>query len=119
MGSSFLPVTTASTSTRRASALSCRFAAPGAADPPVCASSGTNKNDSAAAYIARLVLVDAVVTGKKDEPIHGLTEKDFRIFEDGKEQTITGFQTHTGPATPGISQQQHFLLLFDGRPNRN
>ena len=68
---------------------------------------------------ARLVLVDAVVTGKKDEPIHGLTEKDFRIFEDGKEQTITGFQTHTGPATPGISQQQHFLLLFDGRPNRN
>jgi len=67
---------------------------------------------------SRLVLVDAVVTGKKDEPIHGLTAKDFRVFEDGKEQTITGFQTHTGPATPGISQQQHFLLLFDGRPNR-
>jgi VWFA-related protein len=67
---------------------------------------------------SRLVLVDAVVTGKKDEPIHGLTAKDFRVFEDGKEQTITGFQTHTGPATPGISQQQHFVLLFDGRPNR-
>jgi VWFA-related protein len=67
---------------------------------------------------ARLVLVDAVVTGKKDEPVNGLTAKDFRILEDGKEQTIVGFQTHTGPATPGISQQQHFLLLFDGRPNR-
>jgi VWFA-related protein len=67
---------------------------------------------------SRLVLVDAVVTGKKDEPIHGLEAKDFRVFEDGKEQTITGFQTHTGPATPGISQQQHFLLLFDGRPGR-
>ena len=68
---------------------------------------------------SRLVLVDEVVTGKKDEPIHGLTVKDFHVFEDGKEQTITGFQTHTGPAAPGISQQQHFLLLFDGRPNRN
>jgi VWFA-related protein len=68
---------------------------------------------------SRLVLVDEVVTGKKDEPIHGLTAKDFHVFEDGKEQTITGFQTHTGPAAPGISQQQHFLLLFDGRPNRN
>jgi VWFA-related protein len=67
---------------------------------------------------ARLVLVDAVVTSKKDEPVHGLTAKDFRVFEDAKEQTITGFQTHTGPAAPGISQQQHFLLLFDGRPNR-
>ncbi len=63
---------------------------------------------------ARLVLVDAVVTGKKDEPIHGLEAKDFHVFEDGKEQTITGFQTHTGPATPGMSQQQHFVLLFDG-----
>jgi VWFA-related protein len=63
---------------------------------------------------ARLVLVDAVVTGKKDEPIHGLEAKDFHIIEDGKEQTITGFQTHAGPAMAGISQQQHFVLLFDG-----
>jgi VWFA-related protein len=67
---------------------------------------------------SRLVLVDAVVTDKKDEPVHGLTAKDFHVFEDGKEQTITGFQTHTGPATPGMDQQQHFLLLFDGRPDR-
>ena len=64
---------------------------------------------------ARLVLVDAVVTGKKDEPIHGLEAKDFSILEDGKEQTITGFQTHTGPAAPGMSQQQHFVLLLDAR----
>ncbi|MGD0048488.1 MAG: VWA domain-containing protein, partial [Bryobacteraceae bacterium] len=64
---------------------------------------------------ARLVLVDAVVTGKKDEPIHGLTAKDFHVSEDGKEQTITAFQTRTGPATPGMSRQQHFVLLFDGR----
>jgi len=58
------------------------------------------------------VLVDAVVTNQVDAPIHGLTAADFHIFEDGKEQTITGFQTHTGPATPGSSQQQHIVLLF-------
>ena len=28
---------------------------------------------------ARLVLVDAVVTGKKDEPVHGLEAKDFHL----------------------------------------
>ena len=48
------------------------------------------------------ILVDAVVTGQADAPIHGLTAADFHIFEDGKEQAITGFQTHAGPATQGI-----------------
>ena len=65
---------------------------------------------------SRLVLVDAVVTGKKDAPIHGLTTRDFHVFEDGKEQTITAFQTHAGPTAPEMPQQ-HFLLLFDGKSN--
>src|SRR5271157_31900 len=42
------------------------------------------------------VLVDDVVTNQADAPIHGLTAADFHILEDGKEQAITGFQTHTG-----------------------
>jgi VWFA-related protein len=63
---------------------------------------------------SRLVLVDAVVTAKKDAPVHGLTATDFHIFEDGKQQTVTAFQAHAGPATPGMPQQ-HFLLLFDGK----
>ncbi|HEY1219822.1 MAG: VWA domain-containing protein [Bryobacteraceae bacterium] len=58
------------------------------------------------------VLVDAVVTGEKDEPIHGLTEKDFHLLQDGKEQAITGFQTHGGSAAPGLSRQQHVALLI-------
>ena len=62
---------------------------------------------------ARLVLVDAVVTGKRDEPVHGLTKDDFRVFEDGKEQPITAFQSHLGPTTPGISRQQHFVIWLD------
>jgi len=65
---------------------------------------------------SRLVLVDAVVTGKKDVPVSGLTTKDFHIFEDGKEQPITALQSHAGPAAPQMPQQ-HFLLLFDGKSN--
>ncbi len=61
---------------------------------------------------AQLVLVDAIATGQKDEPIHGLTAKDFHVLEDGKEQAITGFQPHGGPAAPGIPRQQHIVLLF-------
>ncbi|MGB7761764.1 MAG: VWA domain-containing protein [Bryobacteraceae bacterium] len=60
----------------------------------------------------QVVLVDAVVTGQKDEPIHGLTAKDFHLLQDGKEQAITGFQTHGGSAAPGMSQQQHVGLLI-------
>jgi len=58
------------------------------------------------------VLVDAVVTGQAGVPIHGLTAADFQVLEDGKQQAVTGFQTHTGPAAPGISQQQRIVLLF-------
>jgi VWFA-related protein len=58
------------------------------------------------------VLVDAVVTGQADTPIHGLTAADFHIFEDGREQAVTGFQTHTGPAAPGMSQLQRTVLLI-------
>jgi VWFA-related protein len=65
----------------------------------------------------RLVLVDAVVTAKKDEPVGSLTAKDFHVFEDGKEQPITAFQTHAGAAIAEMSQQQHLVLLFDGRSN--
>jgi hypothetical protein len=64
---------------------------------------------------SRLVLVDAVVTARKDEPVANLTAKDFHVFEDGKEQPITAFQTHTGTPTGGIGRIQHFVLLFDGR----
>jgi VWFA-related protein len=58
------------------------------------------------------VLVDAVVTNQTNAPILGLTAADFHIFEDGKEQAITGFQTHAGPAAQGSSQPQRVVLLI-------
>lgn len=41
---------------------------------------------------SRAVLVDVVVTDKQGHPIHGLTEKDFRLTEDGTTQEIRFFQ---------------------------
>jgi VWFA-related protein len=58
------------------------------------------------------VVVDAVVTGQAGAPIHGLTAADFHVFEDGKERTIAAFQPHSGPAAPGISQDQRAVLLI-------
>jgi VWFA-related protein len=83
---------------------------------PVLAQTGTSGATATAGVNlkpeARLVQVDAVVTGLKDEPVHGLTATDFHLFEDGKEQTITGFQTHSAPAAAGMSRQQLFALLI-------
>lgn len=42
---------------------------------------------------ATLVLVDVVVR-KKKEPVLGLKNSDFRVWEDGKPQTITVFEEH-------------------------
>ena len=39
----------------------------------------------------RLVVVDAVVTDKKDNYVKDLNKKDFKVYEDGKEQSITTF----------------------------
>ncbi len=45
---------------------------------------------------ARLVLVEAVVTTGKGEPVTGLKKEDFEVFEDGKPQTISAFEEHKG-----------------------
>ncbi len=60
----------------------------------------------------RLVLVDTVVVDKKGNYIRDLAQKDFKVWEDGKEQNITSFsfEENTGSA----NDQPHYLvLLFD------
>lgn len=53
---------------------------------------------------ARLVLVDTVVTDKKGNYIHDLAQKDFRVWEDNKEQTIKSF-SHESVST--ITYEAH------------
>jgi VWFA-related protein len=61
----------------------------------------------------RLVLVDTVVTDKKDAYIHDLVLKDFRVWEDNKEQTIKSFSFEADPASPSGSQKRYLVLFFD------
>ncbi|HWF09239.1 MAG TPA: VWA domain-containing protein [Bryobacteraceae bacterium] len=58
----------------------------------------------------RVVIVDAVVTGRKGESVGDLTAKDFRIWEDNKEQPVRSFSRETG--APG-EEPRRLVLFFD------
>ncbi|HEV3332454.1 MAG TPA: VWA domain-containing protein [Bryobacteraceae bacterium] len=59
----------------------------------------------------RLVLVDTVVTDKKGGYITDLTAKNFKVYEDNKEQVVKTFSFGADPASPN-STQKHFMVLF-------
>jgi VWFA-related protein len=60
----------------------------------------------------RLVLVDSVVTDKKGNYIHDLAQKDFKVWEDNKEQPITSFSFESN-ASPDQSRKHYLVLFFD------
>lgn len=60
----------------------------------------------------RLVLVDSVVTDKKGNYIHGLQQKDFKVWEDNKEQTLTSFSFESN-AAPDPNRKHYLVLFFD------
>jgi VWFA-related protein len=62
---------------------------------------------------SRLVLVDAVVTDKKGNYVRDLTEKDFKVFEDNKEQQITSFSMGADIAVQANAQRHYLILFFD------
>lgn len=49
-----------------------------------------------------LVVFNVTVLDKDRRPVTGLTEKDFRILEDGREQAIRIFQPEDTPSTVGL-----------------
>jgi VWFA-related protein len=61
----------------------------------------------------RLVLVDAVVTDKKGAYVRDLTQKDFKVWEDNKEQQIKTFSFEADPNSPTSSQPRYLVLFFD------
>jgi VWFA-related protein len=69
------------------SALQSQTPAPNANDLGTTLKSKTN-----------LVVVDVVVTDRNDEPVAGLHKEDFQVLEDGKTQSISVFEEHTGAA---------------------
>src|SRR5271167_2338194 len=61
----------------------------------------------------RLVLVDTIVTDKKGNYISDLTAKDFKVWEDNKEQAIKSFSVESGSSAPSESHRHYLVLLFD------
>jgi len=62
---------------------------------------------------SRVVLVDAVVTDKKGNYVRDLTQQDFKVLEDNKEQTISSFSSGNDPAIPANGQKRYMILFFD------
>src|SRR6266478_1905594 len=61
----------------------------------------------------REVLVDAVVTDRKGNYIRDLAQKDFKVWEDGKEQSVTSFSFEESTGSPGNSKPHYMVLFFD------
>jgi VWFA-related protein len=61
---------------------------------------------------SRLVLVDVIVTDKKGAYIEDLTEKDFKVWEDDKEQKVTSFSMERSAAS-SPSSKRNIVLFFD------
>ena len=61
----------------------------------------------------RVVLVDAVVTGKDGAYVTDLTQKDFRVLEDNKEQAVKSFSLEQETASTAGSQKRYLILFFD------
>jgi VWFA-related protein len=60
----------------------------------------------------KLVLVDVVVTGKKGAYVEDLGLKDFKVWEDNKEQALKTFSSGADPKGPA-GQQRYIVLFFD------
>ncbi|HEY4362088.1 MAG TPA: VWA domain-containing protein [Bryobacteraceae bacterium] len=61
----------------------------------------------------KLVVVDAVVTDKKNQYVRDLKAKDFKVWEDGKEQAIKSFAFEADPTSPVFGQNHYMVLFFD------
>ncbi len=86
------------------------------AQPPQTGPTHDSAKDDSAPVIKSevgVVLVDSVVTDKKGNYIRDLTAKDFRVWEDNKEQRITSFSMADDPAAPDYSQKKYMVLFFD------
>src|SRR5215471_4727971 len=61
----------------------------------------------------REVLVDVVVTDKKGGYIGDLELKNFKVWEDNKEQTLRSFSFGADAASPEGSKKRYLVLFFD------
>src|SRR5882757_4657378 len=58
----------------------------------------------------REVLVDTVVTDKKGNYIRDLAQKDFKVWEDGKEQAVSSFSFEE--SADSTNPRPRYMVLF-------
>jgi VWFA-related protein len=89
---------------------SCRT---GISQPPAPSEqSASNARSSVIKTESRIVLVDAVVTEKKGNYLHDLTQQDFRVYEDNKEQKIVSLSSGSEALTEPHRGPKHYIVLF-------
>jgi VWFA-related protein len=62
---------------------------------------------------SKLVLVDAVVTDKKGNYVHDLSQADFKVFEDNKAQQVSSFSAGVDATAQANGQRRYLILFFD------
>ena len=62
---------------------------------------------------SKVVRVDVVVTDKKGNYVHGLTQQDFHVFDNEKEQPILNFSYGAATTVTGAPEKRYLVLFFD------
>ena len=96
--------------------LAARAQAPEAPKPATPPTAGNEQAVATGTVIrteSRIVLVDAVVTDKKGKYVPALTQQDFKVYEDNKEQAISSFSFGSDPTVQAKGQQHYMILFFD------
>jgi VWFA-related protein len=78
--------------------------------PPAQQSAAAASDPDVIHVETRLVLVDTVVVDKKGNYIRDLAQKDFKVWEDGKEQAISSFSYEESAGS--ANAQPHYMVLF-------
>jgi Ca-activated chloride channel family protein len=63
------------------------------------------QDDDVVRVESSIVVLNATIRDSHDRPVNGLTQKDFKVFEDGEQQQIVSFETQEAPFAA--------VILFD------
>ena len=53
------------------------------------------------------------MTDKKGDYVHDLTQNDFKVYEDNKEQAVSSFSFGADTAIQAQGQKKYLILFFD------
>src|SRR6201981_3568563 len=87
--------------------------APSPAARPAEAAPQQQQNGPVVRSETRLVRVDVIVTDKKGNYIQDLSAKDFKVYDDNKQQEVANFSFGADPNSPAAGERRYTVLFFD------